>query len=416
MLDPKLIRENFEKVKKGLEARKFPTEEIVAYAEIDRKWRSELVALEEIKCKRNKLVPKGKPEPEQLLILKQMAEEIKGKNESVQALEKQVKEAALGVPNLPDESVPIGDDEESNLEIRKIGVPSEFSFKPKPHEELAQDLGILDFEKAAKITGSRFVCYKGAGAKLERALINFMLDIQTKENNYLEIIPPAMVNSQSMLGTGQLPKFASDSFQISDTDFWLSPTAEVQLTNLYRDSVVQEDELPIYLTACTPCFRKEAGSYGKDITGIIRQHQFNKVELVKIVKPEDSFLELDKLLANAEQILKKLGLPYRVVTLCTGDLGFSSTKTYDIEVWFPAQNRYREISSCSNFLDFQSRRAMIRYKSKKSGVVEYAHTLNGSGLAVGRTFAALLENYQNKDGSITLPKELIPYFGEEEIH
>jgi seryl-tRNA synthetase len=414
MIDPKIIRENLSLVKDACKKRHYPLEFLNNLVEFDEKWRQALQEIEALKQQRNRLTPKGKPSPEELNHLQTLSAEIKNKNDILSALDEKTKEYALLIPNIPHASVPVGYSEDENIEIRQIGKPRSFSFSIKPHEELAKQLAILDFESAAKISGSRFVCYKNLGAKLERALINFMLDTQTK-NGYQEIIPPVIVNSQSMRGTGQLPKFSADSFHLTDTDFWLSPTAEVQLTNMLAHSIIPENELPIKYTACTNCFRKEAGSYGKDISGIIRLHQFNKVELVKFVKPENSADELESLVQNAESILQALELPYRVVTLCTGDLGFSASKTYDLEVWFPAQKKYREISSCSNFLDFQARRAMIRYRQNHTEKVQYLHTLNGSGLAVGRTFAAILENYQNSDGSISIPKVLIPYLGKKEI-
>lgn len=415
MIDPKLLREQFEVVKKGIEIRNQSMAALNLYAECDQKWRQALRELELKKSEQNRLTPKGKPTPEQMAQLKSLSDEIKQMQGTVLGLEEQARQAALMLPNIPAADVPVGKSEEDNFEVRRIGEVKKFDFEPKPHHELGEALGILDFKRAALITGARFAIYRKWGAKLERALIQLMLDTHTNAHGYEEILPPVMVNSASMQGTGQLPKFADESFQIKDTDYWLSPTAEVQLTNMFRDSILAEEQLPMCVTAYTACFRKEAGSYGKDIAGIIRQHQFNKVELVQLVRPEDSFEALERLLGHAEMILKKLELPYRVVKLCTADLGFSSAKTYDIEVWFPSQNRYREISSCSNFLDFQSRRAMIRYKQKVDGRVNYLHTLNGSGLAVGRTWAAILENYQQKDGSVTVPKVLQPYLGVEKI-
>jgi seryl-tRNA synthetase len=411
MLDPRRIRDEFEAVKKGLSNRGQSLDVLDHFVETDKAWRKALQEVETLSAERNALTPKGKPTPEQLQQLKQLSEQLKGKQESLSPLESDIEKAALIIPNIPHPSVPVGKDESENVVVKTVGTPKTFNFTPKPHEELAVNLGLLDFERAAKISGARFAVYKGLGARLERSLIQLMLDKHSLNHGYTEILPPVLVNSASMQGTGQLPKFADDSFKIDDTDLWLSPTSEVQLTNLYRDTIIPEEELPVKMTAYTACFRKEAGSYGKDMSGIIRQHQFNKVELVKIVHPDQSLNELELLLADAESILQALELPYRVVSLCTGDIGFSSAKTYDIEVWFPSQNKYREISSCSTFLDFQARRAMIRYKSKESGKVQYAHTLNGSGLAVGRTFAALLENYQQEDGSITIPKPLQPFLG-----
>ncbi len=413
MLDPKHVRENAELVRQALQNRGYPESFLDDFLVKDQAWRKQLLEVENLKADLKKETPKGKPTDEQLQALKLKSEQVRLKNEGLAALEDEARLAALLLPNVPADDVPMGASEEQNIEVRRVGNPETPAMLP--HDEVGQKLGLLDFEKAGKISGARFVVNTGWGAKLERALINFMLDTHTKDHGYQETLPPVLVNSASMTGTGQLPKFESESFRVSDTDFWLSPTAEVQLTNMYRDSILSEDQLPIKLTAYTPCFRKEAGSYGKDVKGIIRLHQFNKVELVQFVKPETSFEALEGLLNNAERILRLLKLPYRVVSLCTGDLGFTSAKTYDIEVWFPSQNRYREISSCSNFRDFQSRRAMIRYKDKSQNKVHYVHTLNGSGLAVGRTLAAILENYQQKDGSVSVPEVLQPYIGESQL-
>ena len=329
-------------------------------------------------------------------------------------LDEKFRAMLAGVPNVPHESVPVGRSSDDNVEIRRVGEPRKFDFDPKPHWDLGPDLNILDMERAAKITGARFAVYIGLGARLERALINFMLDVHTKEHGYTEILPPFMINSASLFGTGQLPKFAADLFKLENTDYWLAPTAEVPVTNLFRDETLESDKLPIKFCAYTPCFRSEAGSYGRDVRGIIRQHQFQKVELVKFTRPEQSYDELEKLTADAERILQKLGLPYRTVVLCTGDIGFSSAKTYDIEVWLPGQNDYKEISSCSNFEGFQARRASIRHKPTK-GKAEFLHTLNGSGLAVGRTWVAIVENYQQRDGSVVIPEALWPFMGAEVI-
>ena len=318
-----------------------------------------------------------------------------------------------GIPNTPHESVPVGHSEDDNVEVRRVGEPPQFDFEPKAHWDLGPELGILDLDRAAKITGARFALYWGLGARLERALVNFFLDVHTREHGYTEVLPPFLVNSKSLYGTGQLPKFAEDLFKCENTDFWLIPTAEVPVTNIYRDETLEGDALPIKLCAYSACFRSEAGSYGRDVRGIIRQHQFQKVELVKFTRPEQSYEELEKLTADAEDILRRLGLPFRTVVLSTGDLGFSAAKTYDIEVWLPGQNGYKEISSCSNFEAFQARRAGIRFKSGKKS--EYVHTLNGSGLAVGRTWVAIVENYQQKDGSVVVPEALRPYMGEEVI-
>jgi seryl-tRNA synthetase len=315
----------------------------------------------------------------------------------------------LVVPNLPHSSVPVGKDSADNVEVRRWGEIPKFDFEPKPHWDLGEELGILDFKNGAKITGARFTLYWDLGAKMERALINFMLDLHTREHGYCEVLPPFMVNRTTMTGTGQLPKFEEELFKVEGTDYFLIPTAEVPVTNIHQDEVLEEEVLPLYYTACTPCFRKEAGSYGKDTRGLIRQHQFNKVELVKFTKPENSYDELEKLLSDAEEVLKRLKLPYRVVNLCAGDLGFSASKTYDIEVWLPGQDTFKEISSCSNFEDFQARRAKIRYRISGKSKTEYVHTLNGSGLAVGRTLVAILENYQQVDQSVIIPEVIRPY-------
>jgi len=335
-------------------------------------------------------------------------------DEQAKQLDDQFRELLAGVPNIPHESVPTGKSAEDNVEIRRVGTPPQFDFTPKPHWDLGPELGILDFERAAKIAGARFAVYWGIGAKLERALINFMLDVHTQKHGYTEVLPPFMINSASLFGTGQLPKFEADLFKIQGTDYYLAPTAEVPVTNLYRDETLDFEKLPIKLCAYTPCFRSEAGSYGRDVRGIIRQHQFQKVELVKFARPESSYQELDDLTSDAEDILVRLGLPFRTVVLCTGDMSASSAKTYDIEVWLPGLNEYKEISSCSNFEAYQARRANIRTKggAKKS---DYAHTLNGSGLAVGRTWLAIIENYQQKDGTVVVPEALRPYLGVETI-
>ena len=334
-------------------------------------------------------------------------------DEKVKALDEQFKGMLAGIPNLPHESVPLGKSSDDNVEVRRWGTPREFDFQPKAHWDLGPELGILDMERAAKITGARFAVYWGLGARLERALINFMLDVHTSQHGYKEVLPPFLINSASLFGTGQLPKFKEDLFALEGTDYFLAPTAEVPVTNLYRDETLESEALPVKLCAYTPCFRSEAGSYGRDVRGIIRQHQFQKVELVKFARPEQSFEELDKLTADAQDILERLGLPYRTVVLCTGDMGFSSAKTYDIEVWLPGQSAYKEISSCSNFESFQARRAGIRMRTGKKS--EYLHTLNGSGLAVGRTWVAIVENYQQKDGSVVVPEALRPYLGTDVI-
>ncbi|MFC1478604.1 serine--tRNA ligase [Candidatus Margulisiibacteriota bacterium] len=414
MLDAKLLRENPDIVKEGLAKRGNKPGIVDEYLIIDEEWRQLVVKADELKSIRNKQ-SKGKPSPEEIQQLKELSHKVKVLDEEMREKGEQAKHLQLMIPNIPADSVPAGTSEEDNKEVRTWGTAPEFAFTPKEHDQLGVENGILDFETAAKISGARFVVYKGMGAALERALINFMLDVQTKENGYTEIMPPYLVNSDTMTGTGQLPKFADDLFSCNNSDFWLIPTAEVPLTNLHREEILTADQLPLKYTAYTPCFRSEAGSYGKDTKGIIRQHQFNKIEIVKFSLPENSDQELESLTADAELVLQKLNLPYRVVELCTADLGFSSAKTYDLEVWFPSQKRYREISSCSNFKDFQARRAQIRFKRGHDSKPELLHTLNGSGLAVGRTFAAILENYQQEDGSIKVPEVLVDYMGGVEV-
>jgi seryl-tRNA synthetase len=344
---------------------------------------------------------------------REMSDRIAELAKDVETADSSFKEMLAGIPNVPHESVPVGKSAEDNVEVRRIGTPAVMDFEPKAHWYLGPELGILDFDRAAKITGARFAVYFGLGAKLERALINFMLDVHTEQHGYTEVLPPFIVNSASLYGTGNLPKFGADLFKLENTDYWLIPTAEVPVTNLYRDEVLTGDKLPICLCAYTPCFRSEAGSYGRDVRGIIRQHQFQKVELVKFTRPEQSYEEHEKLTADAEDILRRLGLPFRTVVLCTGDMGFSSAKTFDIEVWLPGQNNFKEISSCSNFEAFQARRANIRFRTGKKA--ELAHTINGSGLAVGRTWVAILENYQQRDGSVVVPEALRPYLNAERI-
>ncbi|MFC1483315.1 serine--tRNA ligase [Candidatus Margulisiibacteriota bacterium] len=401
MIDLKILRNEPEILIKALQTRGEDTSFIDNLIEIDKEWRELSQASDDLKNKQKKK-SKSKPSPEEIQKLKEMADEIKNIHEKTMELDEKRKEILLTIPNIPQESVPLGKDPNDNKVIRTWGEPKKVSFKPKSHEELAEELGWLDFARGAKIAESRFVIYKGKGATLERKMINLMLDTHIKNHNYTEIIPPCMVNEQSMIGTGQLPKFAEELYKCKDDNLYLIPTAEVPLTNMYQDEILPEEDLPINLVSYTPCFRREAGSYGKDTKGIIRIHQFNKVELVKFTTPQNSQEEHEKLTADAEKILQMLDLPYRVVELCTGDLGFASSKTYDLEIWFPSQNMYREVSSCSNFTDFQARRAGIRYKDNE-GKTNLVHTINGSGLAIGRTFAALLENYQEEDGSISLP-------------
>ncbi|UOD33713.1 serine--tRNA ligase [Deferribacteraceae bacterium V6Fe1] len=419
MLDLKLITSNPEFVKESLKRRNTEID-IDAILELDEKRRNLIKNVEELKKLRNdtskeigNIKKSGGDITEISAKMKKVSEDISEIDNVIKELEEKIRDILLTIPNIPDETTPIGVSEESNVFYKSSGEKPDFDFEPKPHWEIAESLHLVDFEKGATLAKSRFSVYTGLGAKLERALINFMLDVQS-ENGYKEIIPPLLVNAKTMTGTGQLPKFEEELFKCERDDLYLIPTAEVPLTNIYADTILSEEELPIKVTAYTPCFRREAGSYGKDVRGLIRQHQFNKVEIVKIAHPENSMEELEMLLKDAEKILQKLGLHYRVMTLCTGDLGFSSAKTYDIEVWLPGQNCYREISSCSNFKDFQARRANIKFRNKNKKV-EFVHTLNGSGLAVGRTFLAILENYQQKDGSVVVPEALRPYMGLEVI-
>ena len=398
-----------------MQNRNYPLDYLYNYRDLDNIWRKLLQEIESLRHDQKELTPKGKPSSDELAKLTALSQTIKTKNEELQRIESELKEIALNLPNILLPDVPYGEKAEDNQIVRIWGQIKKFESEPLSHDELAEKYDLVDFNRASKISGARLAIYKNLGAKLERALLNFMLDVHTTEHGYTEIWPPALVNSQSLTGTGQLPKFKEDLFSLADSGFFLSPTAEVQLTNFYFNEIILEENLPVKLTAYSPCFRKEAGSYGKEMKGLIRQHQFDKVELVKLVKPESSEQELESLLQNAEVILQKLGLPYRVVKLCTQDIGFSSAKTYDIEVWFPSQNKYREISSCSNCLDFQARRAMLRYRNRSENKVKYLHTLNGSGLAIGRTFAAILENYQTIDG-INIPDILKPYLGQEKIN
>ncbi|MFV0517914.1 MAG: serine--tRNA ligase [Aminipila sp.] len=418
MLDIKKIREEYEAVKESVERRGKGDFGLSSIPALDEKRRAILAKVETMKNKQNqdskeipKLKKEGKDVSELMAQMKKLSEDIKELDSQVSEVEEELKQALLNVPNTPNPSVPTGKDDTENLEIRKWGEPKEFDFEHKAHWDVGSDLDILDFDRAAKIAGARFTVYKGMGARLERAVINFMLNLHTEEHGFTEILPPFMVNRSAMTGTGQLPKFEDDMFHVAAKDFFLIPTAEVPVTNLLMDEIIDGNQLPIYYTAYTPCFRKEAGSAGRDTRGLIRQHQFNKVELVKFVKPENSYEELESLTAAAEEVLKRLEIPYRVVKLSTGDLGFSSAMTYDIEVWMPSYGRYVEISSCSNFEGYQARRANIRFRPELKGKPEFVHTLNGSGLAVGRTVAAILENYQQADGSVIIPEALKPYMG-----
>ncbi|UJF15852.1 serine--tRNA ligase [Jeotgalibaca sp. MA1X17-3] len=418
MLDMKKLRDHYEEVVEQLAVRGVKEEELARFQQLDERRREKINETEQLKQYRNQVsqeiatLKRNKEDAaDKITEMKQVGEKIKQIDTELDEIEEKTTYIAVRLPNIPHESVPIGEDEEENVEIRKWGEPRTFDFEPKAHYDLAEDLGILDFERAAKVTGSRFVFYKGLGARLERACYNYMLDLHD-DQGYTEVIPPYIVNEASMFGTGQFPKFKEDVFELNDDRaFFLIPTAEVPLTNYYRDEILNEKDLPVYFTAMSPSFRSEAGSAGRDTRGLIRMHQFHKVEMVKFSKPENSYQELEKMTDDAESVLRNLGLPYRTIVLCTGDMGFSAAKTYDVEVWVPAQNTYREISSCSNTENFQARRAKIRYRKEENGKLDYVHTLNGSGLAVGRTVTAILENYQNEDGSITIPEPLVPYMG-----
>ncbi len=421
MLDLRFIREHPDLVREKLARRggEYPLEQLL---ELDQLRRKLIQDVENLRHERKKaseaigeLKRKGKDITAETTRVKELGERLKSLEKELQEIEAQVKTLLLEIPNLPHDSVPLGADEKDNQVVKRWGDMPSFDFTPRPHWEIGEELGIFDFVRAAKITGSRFVVYRGAGAMLERALITFMLDLHTRAHGYREVLPPFIVNEASMIGTGQLPKFKEDLFKLEDWDYYLIPTAEVPVTNLHRSEIVPEKALPLYYVAYTPCFRAEAGSHGRDVRGIIRQHQFNKVELVKFVPPENSYEELESLLLDTEEVLQKLGLPYRVVVLCTGDLGFSAAKTYDIEVWAPGQERFVEISSCSNFEDYQARRANIRYRPQGGQKPRFVHTLNGSGLAVGRTLMAILENYQQKDGTVVVPEVLRPYMGGLEV-
>ena len=417
MLDVRLIRERPEWVKERLATRggNYPIDRLLRLDEERRRLTAEVDGLRHQRKKLSEEIGRlkraGKESEELVSRVKELGERIREVEERLRALKEEETRLLLEIPNLPHESVPVGEDEKDNQVVKRWGDLPQFDFKPRPHWEIGVELGIFDFEQAAKITGSRFVVYHGVGALLERALINFMLDLHVHKHGYQEVLPPFIVNETTLIGTGQLPKFKEDLFKLEEWDYYLIPTAEVPVTNLHRDEILEEEVLPLYYTAYTPCFRSEAGSHGRDTRGIIRQHQFNKVELVKITLPETSYRELEDLLLDAEEVLQLLGLPYRVVLLCTGDLGFAAAKTYDLEVWAPGQNRFVEISSCSNCEDYQARRANIRYRPKGGGKPRFVHTLNGSGVAVGRTVMAILENYQQADGSVVIPEALRPYMG-----
>ncbi len=414
MLDIKYLRENLETVKENL-ASQHSEPDFGLFTQLDSQRRDLLKESEQLKSEKNRvsdLIGKTKNKQEvqgEIARMKEMSATIREIDTQLSQIDKQLNDFLLTLPNLVEDACPQGKDENDNVEVRRWGTPRNFEFTPRPHWEIGESLGILDFERASKLTGARFALYRGQGALLERAVINFMLDLHTREHGYQENIPPFMVNRNTMTGTGQLPKFEEDLFHVDSSDYFLIPTAEVPLTNIYAGEILSAENMPLYMTAYTPCFREEAGSYGKDVRGLIRLHQFNKVELVKYSLPEDSDKELDKLTANAEEVLKRLDLPYRVVDLCSGDIGFSAARTFDLEVWLPGQNTYREISSCSNCRDFQARRANIRFRRSAQDKPEFVHTLNGSGLAVGRTVVAILENYQQEDGSVIVPEVLRPY-------
>ena len=425
MLDLNFVRDNLPRVEEMLRQRGAdPAVVLKDFRDVDTQRRQAITEAETMKARRNKasedinkLKKSGQDATAAIAETKDLREQIQAREKIAAELDARLQDILSGIPNVPHASVPVGHSAEENVEVRRWGSPPKFDFTPKPHWDLGAELGVLDLERAVKLTGARFAVYWDLGAKLERGLANFMLDLHTREHGYTEVLPPYLVNSESMYGTGQLPKFAADSFRVphGDKDLWLIPTAEVPVTNLYRDEVLDAARLPISLTAYTPCFRSEAGSYGKDVRGIIRQHQFQKVELVKFARPENSYEEHEKLTRNAETVLQKLGLHYRTVALCTGDMGAASAKTYDIEVWLPGQQLFREISSCSNFESYQARRANIRYRPEGKNKTEFVHTLNGSGLAVGRTWVAIVENYQQADGSVVIPEVLREYVGAERI-
>jgi seryl-tRNA synthetase len=416
MLDMKFIRENLDEAERRLQLRGGGPY-LDSFKSLDEKRLNLIRESESLKALRNSVsdeisrIKDKSQAQDKILEMREVSQKIKGMDEELKQVDEDMQLFLLTVPNLPDATTPVGASEEENVLIRSWGQPGSYAFTPKPHWEIGEELGILDFERGAKLTGARFTLYRGAGARLERALINFMLDLHTVQHGYEEVLPPFMVNRDSMTGTGQLPKFEEDLFRLVDPEFYLIPTAEVPVTNIHRGEILKKSDLPIRYTAYTPCFRREAGSYGKDTRGLIRQHQFNKVELVKFVHPSESAAELEALTANAEKVLQLLELPYRVMALCSGDIGFSAAKTYDIEVWLPGQSCYREISSCSTFGDFQARRAGIRFREEEKSKPEFVHTLNGSGLAVGRTVVAILENGQQADGSVVIPPVLRPYMG-----
>ena len=421
MLDLSFFRNNFDRIAERL-ATRGNVPNLDQFRELDRERRAAILESETLKARRKaesveigNLKRAGADTTDRQAEVRAIGDEITARDQIVERVDKQFQELLAGIPNIPHESVPVGRTAEDNVEVRRFAEPQRFDFEPKAHWDLGPELGILDFERATKITGARFALYWDMGAKLERALINFMLDVHTREHGYTEVLPPFLVNSDSLYGTGQLPKFKEDLFKTEGHDFWLIPTAEVPVTNIFRDETLENDALPIRLCAYTPCFRSEAGSYGRDVRGIIRQHQFQKVELVKFTRPDQSYDELEKLTDDAEDILRRLGIPFRTVVLCTGDMGFASAKTYDLEVWLPGQQTYREISSCSNTEAFQARRANIKFRPQSGGKTDFVHTLNGSGLAVGRTLIAILENFQQADGSVVIPEALRPFMDGQEV-
>lgn len=422
MFDVKLLRNDLAAVQAAMQNRGKQIEELNGFTALDLKRRELLQETEQLKNRRNTVSQEvagrkrsGENADELIQEMKVVGDRIKELDDEIRVLDESLQQVLLSIPNMPHPSVPVGRSEEENVEMRRVGEIPQFDFEVKPHWEVAQELGILDFEAAAKVTGSRFVFYKGLGARLERALINFMMDLHSDEHGYEEMLPPYIVNRDSLTGTGQLPKFEEDVFKVENSEYFLIPTAEVPVTNYHRDDILTTEQLPVNFVAFSACFRSEAGSAGRDTRGLIRQHQFNKIELVKLVKPEDSYDELEKLTGHAERVLQLLKLPYRVLSLCTGDIGFTSAKTYDLEVWLPNSGAYREISSCSNFEDFQARRANIRFRRDSKAKPEFVHTLNGSGLALGRTVAAILENYQQADGSIVVPEVLVPYMNNVKV-
>jgi seryl-tRNA synthetase len=422
LFDVKLLRSDLAAVQAAMQNRGKQIEELNGFTELDLKRRELLQETEQLKNRRNTVSQEvagrkrsGENADELIQEMKVVGDRIKELDDEIRVLDESLQQILLSIPNMPHVSVPVGRTEEENVELRRVGEIPQFDYEVKPHWEVAQELGILDFEAAAKVTGSRFVFYKGLGARLERALINFMMDLHSDEHGYEEMLPPYIVNRESLTGTGQLPKFEEDVFKLENSDYFLIPTAEVPVTNYHREDILTNEQLPVNFVAFSACFRSEAGSAGRDTRGLIRQHQFNKIELVKLVKPEDSYDELEKLTGHAERVLQLLKLPYRVLSLCTGDIGFTSAKTYDLEVWLPNSGAYREISSCSNFEDFQARRANIRFRRDAKAKPEFVHTLNGSGLALGRTVAAILENYQQADGSIQVPEVLIPYMNNVKV-